>query len=227
MPLTLYSVGKLPGQSLVATSVTGQPSNLHSRLFFITDKNNSLKFLIDTGAEVSLLPASHSDRKRRQTGFSLQTANNSDISTYRTRSLTLDFNLHRPLPWVFTIADVRHAILGADFIRHYQLLIDMQRKQLIDSVTHSRVQGVTSPHFPLHPVWHVITPSNVYTQLLDIYQSITRPPTLNQPIKHFVLHYIKTTGPSVRCRTRLLAPDRLKIARQEFDYMLQLGIIRL
>ncbi len=40
------------------------------------------------------------------------------------------------------------------------------------------------------------------------------------------LHYINTNGPSIRCCTRRLAPECIKIAHQEFDYMLQLGIIR-
>ncbi len=39
-------------------------------------------------------------------------------------------------------------------------------------------------------------------------------------------HHIQTTGPAVAARTRCLAPERLRIAKQEFDHMLQLGIIR-
>ena len=50
--------------------------------------------------------------------------------------------------------------------------------------------------------------------------------SLDQPIQHDVTHHITTTGPPVSARTRRLAPERLKIARQEFDHMLQLGIIR-
>ena len=65
--------GKRPGQSLVATNVSGHhPSN--SRLFYITDNNTSLKFLVDTGAKVSLIPPSSSERKYPQDGFWLQAA---------------------------------------------------------------------------------------------------------------------------------------------------------
>ena len=45
-------------------------------------------------------------------------------------------------------------------------------------------------------------------------------------VKHSVTHHIRTTGPSVFCRPRRLAPDRMKIAKSEFEHMLQLGIIR-
>ncbi len=41
-----------------------------------------------------------------------------------------------------------------------------------------------------------------------------------------VTHHIVTTGPAVFGRTHCLAPERLRIARLEFNHMLQLGIIR-
>ena len=45
-------------------------------------------------------------------------------------------------------------------------------------------------------------------------------------MKHFVTHHIPTTGPPVASRPWRLPPEHLKIARQEFDRMLDLGIIR-
>lgn len=103
MPTSLFLFRKRAGQSLVATSVTGQSS---SRLFFINDHNSNLPFLVNTGAEVSLVPPSSTERKHPQDGFLLQAANNSSITTFGKRSLTLDLNLQRSFPWVFTIADV-------------------------------------------------------------------------------------------------------------------------
>ncbi len=41
-----------------------------------------------------------------------------------------------------------------------------------------------------------------------------------------VQHHIQTTGPPASARPRRLAPDRLAVAKREFDHMLQLGIIR-
>ena len=55
---------------------------------------------------------------------------------------------------------------------------------------------------------------------------VTQPCSTDQPVKHSVTHHIETTGAPVAARTRRLAPDRLKAARQEFEHMLQLGIIR-
>ncbi len=71
------------------------------------DKNSGRRFLVDTGAEVSLLPAS-SDRNRNTPGLSLQAANNSTIPTYGTRSLTLDLYLA-----LFHIGTSKHRYPGS------------------------------------------------------------------------------------------------------------------
>ena len=41
-----------------------------------------------------------------------------------------------------------------------------------------------------------------------------------------ITHHIKTTGPPVLAHPRRLAPERLYAAKQEFEHMLQLGIVR-
>ena len=46
------------------------------------------------------------------------------------------------------------------------------------------------------------------------------------PVKHNVVHRIETAGPPTSTRTRRLAPHRLKVARAEFEHMLELGIIQ-
>ena len=119
--------GKRPSQPLIATSVAGHS---HSRLFYVKDHISGLSLLIDTGAEVNLVPPSAAERKHPQTGFSLQAANSSVISTFGKRSLTLDLGLRRTFQWVFIIADVKNAILGADFLNHFSLIIDINNRRL-------------------------------------------------------------------------------------------------
>ena len=74
-------------------------------------------------------------------------ANSAKIATYGTRSLTLNLGLRRSFPWLFTLADVNHAIIGADFLRHFNLLVDLRlrNRSLIDAVTHLHINGITSP----------------------------------------------------------------------------------
>ena len=65
----------------MATSVSGQ---LPSRLFYVTDSLTGLRFLVDTGAEISVVPSSALDRKHHKDSFSLQAVNNTPIATYGT-----------------------------------------------------------------------------------------------------------------------------------------------
>ena len=111
MPTTVQSVliGKHPGQSLVATSATGRFS---SRLFYITDRTTKPCFLIDTGAEVSLIPPCVPYHKypAPHEGFTLQAANGTTIPTYGRQSLTLNLGLRRTFQWIFILADVKQPI---------------------------------------------------------------------------------------------------------------------
>ena len=113
MYLALLLIGKRQGQVLMATSTTGLPP---SHLFFVTDRDSGLHFLLDTGAEVSILPVS---RLSPPTGHSLQAVNNSSIATLCADSHTLYLGLRCTFQWVFLVADVQHAILGANFLHHF------------------------------------------------------------------------------------------------------------
>ncbi|KAL1129997.1 hypothetical protein AAG570_012940 [Ranatra chinensis] len=47
----------------------------------------------------------------------------------------LDLGLGKQLGWTFTIADVHRPIIGADFLFHHELLVDIQRHRLVDRET--------------------------------------------------------------------------------------------
>ena len=84
--------GKLLGQTLSATSVTGHSP---SRLLFLTDKYSGRRFLVDTGTKVSVIPPSPADRRIKPDCSGLSAVNGSMIATFGTRSLTLDLGLRR------------------------------------------------------------------------------------------------------------------------------------
>ena len=212
----------------MATSATGHHT---SRLFYITDCTSKLRLLVDTGAEVSLLPLTHQQcmhlRQRThmhsyrkhppQEGFSLHAANGSSIPSYGCQSLTLNFGLRRMFPWIFIIADVQQPIIGADFLNHFNLLVDLKNKRLLDSNSHLHVQGITCHHSPLSPDWSITDGDTIYHSILKNFSSITQLPVTNdQPV----------AGQPVHAKPRRLPPERLRIARQEFEHMMQLSIIR-
>ena len=220
---TLYMGFKQAGRTLAATGVAGPP---HSRLFYVVDKVTGTRFLVDTGSEVSVIPPSLSDCKRPPDKLSLTAVNNTSIPTYGTRSLTLNLGLRRSFPWIFIIADVQKPIIGADFLRNFGLLVDMGQCQLSDAATHLRVQGILTQDPSPSPSVLPKGPGNPYHNLLSEFPALTRVCSPDTPVKHDVTHHIETTGPPVSARPRRLAPERLRAAKQEFEHMLQLGIIR-
>jgi len=181
---------------------------------------------VDTGAQVSAIPPTPAQRKHPQEGLYLQAVNNSTITTYGNQLLTLDLGLRRSFRWIFVIADVQTPILGADFLQHFGLLVDVRHMCLSDEVTQLKVQGilsaVSSPSPSLLPKQH----PNDFHALLSEFPELLQPQCGEQPVKHDITHHIVTTGPPIKARTRRLSPERLKIARQEFEHMLQQGIIR-
>ena len=93
-----------------------------------------MQFLVDTGADVSVIPPSAAERKHPQT-LQLQAVNHTSISTYGIRSLTLNLGLQCTFRWAFIVADVRKPILGADFLHNFSLLVDIKHHQLLDGLT--------------------------------------------------------------------------------------------
>ena len=95
-----------------------------------------MRYLIDTDAEVSVLPPRSEDRDRSPVNnMQLQAANSTVIQTFGQRSVAAEFGLAKSFEWSFTIADVSKPILGADFLRHYRLLVDLKCKRLMDAET--------------------------------------------------------------------------------------------
>ena len=214
---------KLQGWSLAATNVAGLSST--GRLFYIHDSLTlaNLRFLVDTGTQISIVPPTHKERSAGASNMLLKAINGSEIPIFGMRSLTLDIGLRRTFRWVFVVADIPHANLGADFLYHFGLLVSLCNHALCDSTTHFSVQGVVCTNTSSSGLArHQVNPSDPYSQLLSKFPSdVTQASFSDLPVKHTVTHHIQTTGPAVAARTRRLAPESLRIAKQEFDHMLQ------
>ena len=169
---------------------------------------------------------SRTERPRQPDPLTLQAVNNTSIKTYGKRSLTLDLGLRRTFRWVFVIADIKRSIVGADFLRHFGLLVDMRHHRLSDVVTHLHIHGITCDTTSPSPSLLPRQPTSVYGNILAEFPFLTQPYTSEVPVKLEVTHHIETTGPPVAARVRRLGPERLLVARQEFDHMRELGIIR-
>ncbi|PZC82925.1 hypothetical protein B5X24_HaOG209368 [Helicoverpa armigera] len=126
--------------------------------------------------------------------------------------------------WSFIVADVKTSILGADFLRHFKLLVDLDKKKLVDKVTLLAIDALevsTSTESV-----HIVSSNQLYYDILKQYPDVLRPMSLKQPPKHDVVHHIETTGPPLYARPRPLPPDKYKAAKEEFDRMLEMGICK-
>lgn len=222
MHKSLQLDGKLSQQSVAAAA----DCQLISRRLFVTDKVTKRQFLVDTGSDLCCYPYHWLPSRRQSTDYELSAANGTKIKTFGTIVLTLKLGLRRDFTWQFTVADVKKAIIGADFLGHYHLLPDCHRRKLVDGIT-----GMTCPasaaNVSFYNVKAVFSNNSNFAEVLAEFPEITEPPGLPRVIKHSTVHFIKTTdGPPVSCRPRRLAPQKLISAKKEFEEMVRCGTAR-
>lgn len=219
-----FQGGKRSRRSIEAASDCLQST---SRLY-VTDRKTKVQFLIDTGSDLCVLPRKFLKSQAKHTTltkYSLVAANGTIIRTYGCLKLHLDLGLRRDFSWNFVVADVDKPIIGADFMSFYNLLVDCRNKRLLDGVTDLSTPGVPTAA-KCHSI-KAISGTTEYHRLLSRYTTLTKPAGILKEVKHSTIHFIRTTpGPPVFCRPRRLAPDRLKIAKQQFEEMICDGTAR-
>ncbi|GFQ94633.1 retrovirus-related Pol polyprotein from transposon 297, partial [Trichonephila clavata] len=114
---------------------------LINRLYLL-DINSRSKYLIDTVAEVSVIPLTTVSKHLPPASLPLFAATGTVISTYGQKLATLDLGLRRVFKLPFIIAEVSQPIIGADFLRHYGLLVDIRHGCLVDSLIKLHTHGM-------------------------------------------------------------------------------------
>ncbi|UYV66380.1 hypothetical protein LAZ67_4001492 [Cordylochernes scorpioides] len=161
---------------------------------------------------------------RRPSHRQLFAANGSIIHTYGERHLELDLGLGRLFRWPFIIADVGVSIIGADFLRHYGLTVDLRNHRLSDPVSslHSIGQVFPSPAVSIH----LTIANSPYSRILRQFPELTSQNLVKSPPRHSVTHHIVTKGPPIAAKPRRLPTDKLAAAKKEFAFMMEKGICR-
>ena len=121
--------------------------SLQSNTLSVEDKKSGLSYLVDTGAEVSVYPASAQDRRTLQPSNTLSAANGTSIRTWGKRTFSLVFDSKRQNTHQFYLADVTRPILGADFFTANGLAIDLRGKRplSLDNVSFLLKESQSSP----------------------------------------------------------------------------------
>ncbi|GBO28084.1 hypothetical protein AVEN_171904-1 [Araneus ventricosus] len=190
----------------------------------IHDGPSGLNFLVDTGADISVVPPSSAERCKPKSLLNLLAANGTKINTYGTRNLSLNIGLRIIFPWSFIIADVSRPILGADFLTHYGIIIDLKSKSLKDQQTTLTSTGqISTDNTPSITALKLsLNFNDLIREYNDIFDDVERSPIKVQ--SHNVTHVIQAKGPPVGAKARRLALDKLIAAKQEFQNLIHKGI---
>lgn len=167
--------------------------NNNCRLF-VHDRSTNQKFLIDTGSDLSIISASNSEKKKQSNDFKLFAANGTPIATFGQKLITVNLGLRRNFTWAFIIANVTRPIIGADFLRNFELLVDLKNKKLIDGKTNlkitAQVELITDQNINITSV----VGEGIYDQLLNEFNDITKPDfntMLSKKTNYFIASKLK------------------------------------
>ena len=133
------------------------------------------------------------------------------------------------LPWIFTVADVKEPILGADFLSHHDISVNMKRRQLshLPSNTTIQTKSIKPPSYtPV--ISNVNELPNSIEKLLSRYPHLTRVPGATDEVKHKFVHRIITDSDQTPIYVK---PRRIGLAVRDaaeaaLNKMLEDGTIR-
>ena len=197
-----------------------------NHLLYAEDSNDKTRWLIDGGALWSIVPPTPQQRAAGPNAWKLQAANGSDIPCYglTDRQVCID---DREFDFTFIIADVRQPILGADFLNRFYLAPNHRDRCLIDLNDWSEIPvGDRCNNQPnrVTNINLVDQKADPFYQLLDSYPTLSTPSFTPKDVSHGVKHHIPTNCHPIQSKARKLNPEKLEIARKEFQKLVDLGV---
>ena len=192
-------------------------------------ENRKITFIVDTGASVSVLP--YEANKFLQidpSAVKLSTANNLPIKVYGEKSLEFSLpNLRRKFLWNFIVADVSSPLLGSDFLKTNNILVDCARSLLVDSTTKLE-SPVKDVQFHVNRINVNIGECSPFVKnILSQYPCLISPRNPNDPVVTEIFHSIETgNAKPTYAKTRQLSPEKSKIVWNELKTLLATGVIR-
>ncbi|KAK7590448.1 hypothetical protein V9T40_002061 [Parthenolecanium corni] len=193
---------------------------------FIKDHDSQKWFLIDTGSDVSLIPATN-DEFTKEPCRHLYAANGTPIRVFGEKLVEFNIGIRRSLRWVMQVTDVETAILGADFLEHFDLSPDLKRKCLRDNETGIKVTGFVKMT-PL-PEVKTIKEENEWIKIIREFPGIEISTTEKKSTYKTEVTHVLETPPNcrpVKARARRLTPEKLKAAKVAIYKMIADGEMR-
>lgn len=189
----------------------------------VIDKSSKKTFLVDTGAAVSTIPPTMSDRSKQDVITQLSAANNTAIATYGKRTISTQFGFKNPQPWKFVIADIPLPLLGMDFLNHYGINVNVRKGTLKEEKTGLEVKCNTLAR-PSKKISAVSSTNHEFSDIINMFQNMSSNGLL--PCGALSRHHISTKGPPVYARPRRLNPEKATEVKKQLKELLDLKIIR-
>lgn len=122
------------------------------------------------------------------------------------------------------MAGVPRAVIGADLLKAYGLVVDLKGERIIDKRMQLSVSG--SCQRVSHVTVKTLDQASDYHRILQDFPTITRALHTVSKKPNGTCHHIDTRGPPIASKPRRLPPDKLRIAKAEFQHMMEQGICR-
>lgn len=101
----------------------------------------------------------------------------------------------------------KFTIIGADFLKHHDLLVDVRRSKLTDNAKQLQLNNITTVPAPIINTHDTKGP---FAEIMNEFKIITIYNNGFKPTKAPIMHQIITNVPPVFFRPRRLCPDKLK-----------------
>ena len=228
--------GKRVSRGAVNTVTPDSPASLAH----VEDKQTGQQYLVDTGAAYSVIPFSSTAEPR---GPPLRGAGGSNIACWGREKRTIQLGGMK-FTWSFLKAAVKFPLIGADFLRSFKLLVDLDGGNLTVKKSGYKILTTAVPSAGFFasvcsPAYMPVVPPAVahqtptlrqnhgpFPKLLAEFADVCNSSKLLPAATHQVLHEINTSGRPVASKYRRLDADKLAAAKEEFRSLEQQGIIR-
>lgn len=191
------------------------------------DRISSLNFLVDTGADITVIPKKYCQRVDIEVTYPIRAVNGNPIHVYGVKTIQLDINLGKKFIWNAVVADLSTPILGGDFLEHFHILPDLAQKTLVDgkSLTSTQCTVQMSSQQSISLVSIISALDTEVQKILEKYPDLLKPPKYREK-PHDTYHYIETTGTPVYQRPYRIPPKDLVEVKKEYQEMNRVGIVR-
>ena len=198
------------------------PSSNNAKTFHLKQEVHGKPIIVDTGSSFSLLPAQPHEKKTKPNYSLFKDAQGTPIPVYGQKQLEVDIGELQKIIHTFYIAGVQDPLLGMDFLWKHRLLVDPVHKRLLN------VDAIHAPNPML--ICSTQETTNEFNDLWQEYPELCNSSVerLSAVPKHDIEHDIelKQGTKPFSFKARRLFGDKLDAAKNEFDTMLKLGIIR-